>query len=111
MMATLGVMCFNLVLLLENWDVFGEGDLESGELLTPENLRWEGKVLVAFKQKALNSKECQQLVPYQLDSYERNFFKKQENRIFFVVVLLVYFFLEDSTTMCFKRGGSTGTLP
>jgi len=36
-MGTLGVACFNLVLLLENWDFFGEGDLESGELLTLEN--------------------------------------------------------------------------
>lgn len=104
MMATLGVMCFNLVLLLENWDVFGEGDLESGELLTPENLRWEGKVLVAFKQKALNSKECQQLVPYQLDSYERNFFKKQENRIFFVVVFCWFSFFLKTAQRCVLKG-------
>lgn len=67
-------------------------------------LRWEGKVLVAFRQKALNSKECQQLVPYQLDSYERNFFKKQENRILLLLLFCWFTFFLKTAQRCVLKG-------
>jgi len=57
--------------------------------------------LVAFSQKALNNKECQQLVPYQLDSHERNFFKNKETAIFY------FYFFFKTAQQCVLKGMET----